>query len=306
MFSTFDFPEVQQYLFQDPATSTMYFIIGSHNTVMFFLFIIVGLVIVLMIYIVAEAQPFMFSTQDSQLNELPFSFFLNPLNLLRYIFGLTTLRQQKLSSVPMSKLVNLHFVSNRIQKWYEENLLETFWTEYPTVLVAILVIPVLIFLFAFEEVETGQWDFVIKVIGNQWYWTYELVVLNGVYDWLTASNLELSISQPKLINFESRVIMEADLQPGQFRLLDVDNVLVLPIHTPIHVYVTSSDVIHSWSVPSLGVKIDAVPGRINATSFTLTRPGVFYGQCSELCGVNHYAMPIQIIGIVKNDHAFNV
>ncbi len=96
------------------------------------------------------------------------------------------------------------------------------------------------------------------------------------------------------ISFDSYMISENDLEKGQLRLLEVDNPLVLPTNTHIRVLVTASDVLHSWAIPSLGVKMDAVPGRLNQTSIFIKRPGTFYGQCSELCGVNHGFMPIKI------------
>jgi heme/copper-type cytochrome/quinol oxidase subunit 2 len=96
------------------------------------------------------------------------------------------------------------------------------------------------------------------------------------------------------ISFDSYMIPESDLEKGQLRLLEVDNPLVLPTNTHIRVLVTASDVLHSWAIPSLGVKMDAVPGRLNQTSIFIKRPGTFYGQCSEICGVNHGFMPIKI------------
>lgn len=290
--SFYDFPEPEQILFQDPASPVMYFIIGAHNTIMFYLFIIVSIVIVLMIYIVGDAQVYFFS--HLSLNKLFKNNYLSFKNFFNCFF-----KFHINNSFEFRKLISLNFLSNRLQKWFEENTLEMFWTEYPSVLIVILVFPVLIFLFAFEEVESAQWDFVIKVIGNQWFWSYELVYQTGEYDWFLYFNESAAVTKPDLLSFESRLLSENDLIPGLFRLLEVDNALVLPINTPIHVYVTSSDVIHSWSIPSLGIKIDAVPGRINAVSFTITRPGSFYGQCSELCGVNHFSMPIHILGIFK-------
>lgn len=102
-------------------------------------------------------------------------------------------------------------------------------------------------------------------------------------------------SQPVVYNFDSYML--TDLQPGQLRCLDVDERLVLPTNTLVRVLVTASDVIHSWAVPSLGVKVDAIPGRLNQIWLTINRPGVFYGQCSELCGANHPYMPIAVEAI---------
>lgn len=123
----------------------------------------------------------------------------------------------------------------------------------------------------------------IKAIGHQWYWTYEYS--------------DYSSSDDQSIVYDSYMIPEDDLDLGQLRLLEVDNRVVLPINTHIRVIITSADVLHSWAIPSLGVKCDAVPGRLNQISVFLKREGVFYGQCSELCGANHGFMPIVVEGV---------
>jgi len=116
-----------------------------------------------------------------------------------------------------------------------------------------------------------------KIIGFQWGWTYS---------YGDGSNTNEGIT------FDSFMISEDDLEMGDFRQLAVDNYLVLPINTSIRLIITSNDVIHSWTVPSLGVKCDAMPGRLNSTGFIINRPSTLFGQCSELCGVLHSAMPI--------------
>lgn len=121
----------------------------------------------------------------------------------------------------------------------------------------------------------------MKVIGRQWYWSYETTDL--------ASGREVS--------FDSYMVVEDDLELGDLRLLEVDNRLKLPVQTSVRLIVTASDVIHSWAVPSLGVKMDACPGRLNQVSLMIQRPGTYYGQCSELCGVNHSFMPIAVTGV---------
>lgn len=120
----------------------------------------------------------------------------------------------------------------------------------------------------------------IKAIGHQWYWSYEY------------SDYNQSDSEGLL--FDSYMIPEDELEYGQLRLLDVDNRVVVPVNTHIRMIITSADVLHSWAVPSLGVKTDAVPGRLNQTPIFIKREGVFYGQCSELCGANHAFMPIVV------------
>jgi cytochrome c oxidase subunit 2 len=125
----------------------------------------------------------------------------------------------------------------------------------------------------------------IKAIGRQWYWEYEYS------DYIS----------PEL-SFESYMIPTDNLEEGQLRLLEVDNRLILPSDTSIRVIVTAADVLHAWAVPSLGVKMDCVPGRLNQTSMYVKRNGVYYGQCSELCGVQHGFMPIVIEVVNINDY----
>jgi cytochrome c oxidase subunit 2 len=121
----------------------------------------------------------------------------------------------------------------------------------------------------------------LKCIGNQWFWAYEYS------DYVSGDDVET-------VAFDSYMVPEDDLNPGELRLLEVDNRIILPSRTHIRVLVTAADVLHSWAVPALGVKMDACPGRLNQTSIFLNREGVFYGQCSEICGVNHGFMPIVV------------
>ena len=124
-------------------------------------------------------------------------------------------------------------------------------------------------------------NFFIKIIGNQWYWTYE------IHNFRTNQT----------IIFDSYMKAIEDLKKGEFRNLTVDNELFLPIKTKLSLIVTSNDVIHSWSVPSFGIKIDAIPGRLNLVNLYILRFGMFYGQCSELCGINHGFMPINVLSL---------
>eukprot|EP01039_Chlorochromonas_danica_P010692 gene10692-11865_t len=124
----------------------------------------------------------------------------------------------------------------------------------------------------------------LKVVGHQWYWSYEYS------DYATLEGGET-------LNFDSYMIPTSDLTVGTFRLLEVDNRVVLPIKTHIRVLVTAADVLHSWAIPSFGVKIDATPGRLSQISLFIKRQGVYYGQCSEICGVNHGFMPIVVRGV---------
>nr|QXP99764.1 cytochrome c oxidase subunit 2 [Melanoides tuberculata] len=162
----------------------------------------------------------------------------------------------------------------------EGQQIETIWTVVPAIILIFLALPSLRLLYLLDE--AGNCSLTLKSIGHQWYWSYEYS------DFLN-------------IEFDSYMIPTEELTDGDFRLLEVDHRVVLPTETDIRVLVTSADVIHSWAVPSLGVKADAIPGRLNQLSFFIKHPGVFYGQCSEICGANHSFMPIVVEAIpLKN------
>nr|YP_009144583.1 cytochrome c oxidase subunit II [Tinamus guttatus]AKJ76803.1 cytochrome c oxidase subunit II [Tinamus guttatus]QNN84148.1 cytochrome c oxidase subunit II [Tinamus guttatus] len=151
--------------------------------------------------------------------------------------------------------------------------IELIWTILPAIVLILLALPSLQILYMMDEIDEP--DLTLKAIGHQWYWSYEYTDF-------------------KDLSFDSYMIPTSELPTGHFRLLEVDNRVVIPMESPIRVIVTAGDVLHSWAVPTLGVKTDAIPGRLNQTSFTATRPGIFYGQCSEICGANHSYMPIVI------------
>lgn len=157
-------------------------------------------------------------------------------------------------------------------------LIELIWTTTPALILVAIAIPSFKLLYILDEVFDAA--ITVKVTGHQWYWSYEYSdILN---------------ESEESIEFDSYMIPDSDLELGQFRLLDVDNRLVVPYDTHIRYIVTGADVIHDFAVPSLGLKIDAVPGRLNQTSAIIEREGVFYGQCSEICGHAHGFMPIAI------------
>ena len=159
-------------------------------------------------------------------------------------------------------------------------LIEIIWTVIPIFILIAIAIPSFRILYFMERDKDP--DMTIKVVGHQWYWSYEYPDHGN-------------------INFDSYLIKDEDLKPGQLRLLSVDNNLVVPVGARVKVLVTSGDVIHSWAIPSLGVKMDAIPGRTNETWFEVTKPGMYYGQCSEICGVGHGFMPIGIEAVSKKD-----
>lgn len=158
-------------------------------------------------------------------------------------------------------------------------LIEIVWTITPSLILIVVAIPSFALLYSIDEIVDPAMT--LKCIGNQWFWAYEYS------DYVTGDDVET-------VAFDSYMVPEDDLNPGELRLLEVDNRIILPSRTHIRVLVTAADVLHSWAVPALGVKMDACPGRLNQTSIFLNREGVFYGQCSEICGVNHGFMPIVV------------
>jgi cytochrome c oxidase subunit II len=166
--------------------------------------------------------------------------------------------------------------------------LEFWWTVIPSVIIFFVALPALILIYAIETPLAAP-VLTVKAIGHQWYWSYEYtnVLDKEVFEHFSHSS----------VCFDSYMVAESDLQLGQRRLLQVDKPAVLPIETQIRVIVTAADVLHSWAVPSLGVKMDAIPGRLNQFYLYIPLQGVYYGQCSELCGANHGFMPIVLYAV---------
>nr|QAT19772.1 cytochrome c oxidase subunit 2 [Eucryptorrhynchus scrobiculatus]UFP90420.1 cytochrome c oxidase subunit II [Eucryptorrhynchus scrobiculatus] len=162
----------------------------------------------------------------------------------------------------------------------EGQLIEMIWTIMPAIILITIALPSLRLLYILDEIQNPM--ITVKAIGHQWYWSYEY-------------------SDYKKIEFDSYMIPSNELKLFNFRLLDVDNRMILPFNTQIRIIVTSLDVIHSWTIPSMGVKIDGTPGRLNQSNFNMNRTGLFFGQCSEICGSNHSFMPIVIESISSNN-----
>jgi cytochrome c oxidase subunit 2 len=159
--------------------------------------------------------------------------------------------------------------------------IEVIWTVVPVLILVAIAVPS--FRLLFYQLNVPKADLTVKATGKQWFWTY---------DYPDAK-----------IEFDSLMVQEKDLKPGQPRLLTVDNDLVVPVNKTVKVLTTGADVIHSWAVPSFGVKIDAIPGRLNETWFKAEREGTYYGQCSELCGRSHAFMPIVVRVLSEKDYA---
>lgn len=165
-------------------------------------------------------------------------------------------------------------------------VIELVWTITPALILVAIAYPSFKLLYLLDEViDSG---ITIKTIGHQWYWSYEYS------DYATQDGTT--------INFDSYMIPDSDLELGQFRLLEVDNRVVIPVDTHVRMVVGAADVLHSWAVPSLGIKLDAIPGRLNQVGFIANREGTFYGQCSEICGVGHSQMPIVVQAVKIEDY----
>ena len=159
--------------------------------------------------------------------------------------------------------------------------IEVIWTVVPVLILVAVAVPS--FRLLFYQLNVPKADLTVKATGKQWFWSY---------------------SYPdQKIEFDSLLVQDKDLKPGQPRLLTVDNELVVPVNKVVRVQTTGADVIHSWAVPSFGVKIDAIPGRLNETWFKAEREGTYYGQCSELCGRDHAFMPIVVHVVSDKDYA---
>nr|YP_010736662.1 cytochrome c oxidase subunit II [Tessaromerus quadriarticulatus]WEM32416.1 cytochrome c oxidase subunit II [Tessaromerus quadriarticulatus] len=171
--------------------------------------------------------------------------------------------------------IMINILTNKMINRYllEGQTIELLWTLLPAVTLIFIALPSLRLLYMMDEMNSPM--VTIKVIGHQWFWSYEYSDFNNV-------------------EFDSYMKPKLEMTINDFRLLDVDNNTVVPMNSNIRLIVTAADVIHSWTIPALGVKIDAVPGRLNQVMINLSRPGIMYGQCSEICGVNHSFMPITI------------
>lgn len=264
-----DFARLGQKGFQDPATPFMEGIIDLHNYIMFFLVIIFTFVswILLMIW--------------GRFYYLPF---------VDYKTGPKYFKLDEKAPSTVSGYFTDHFINGDLRRFKHASTLEIVWTILPTFVLILIASPSFILLYSMDEIYPDSLGITIKVIGHQWYWSYEIAdITSGSF-----------INNPLNYEVDSYMKQEEDLEIGELRLLEVDNSLVVPTHTVLRFIITSTDVLHSWAVPSLGIKVDAVPGRLNQTSAYIKREGTFYGQCSEICGVYHGFMPIKIESVDPN------
>nr|AEA41120.1 cytochrome oxidase subunit II [Triatoma sanguisuga] len=184
---------------------------------------------------------------------------------------ITVLVGYMMGTILYNKLINRYLL--------EGQTIELIWTILPAFTLIFIALPSLHILYLMDEMNNPA--VTIKSIGHQWYWSYEYSDFNNV-------------------EFDSYMKPTNDLEMSDFRLLDVDNRAVLPMNTQIRILVTAADVLHSWTIPSLGIKIDGTPGRLNQGSIFINRPGLLFGQCSEICGANHSFMPIVVESVSMN------
>lgn len=266
--------------FQNPSTGIMMGIVDLHNHIFFFL-IIVFIFVCWMLYVVCEIS-------------------IHPLCDIDLI-------NNKLFS-------RLMFNKQKLNFFYDKNIthnsvLEIIWTIVPSIILFFIAVPSFALLYATDQVIFPE--LTLKVIGHQWYWSYEygdnfdftsyIAEHNSIWHIIDDFFSDVGIAQN--FGFDSYLLteqIENRALPFNY-LLDTDKIVVLPIDTNIRILVTSSDVIHSWAMPAFGIKVDAVPGRLNEVFLNALRPGIFYGQCSEICGTGHGFMPICVAIVSKKD-----
>uniref|UniRef100_UPI0030038420 cytochrome c oxidase subunit II n=1 Tax=Mycetophylax simplex TaxID=341688 RepID=UPI0030038420 len=204
------------------------------------------------------------SLQNSNSPTYDMMIFFHDFTMITLTFITTLIFFIMFSSI-FNKLINRFLLENQ--------MIEIIWTITPMFILIFIAIPSIKILYLTDEMFNNK--LTIKTIGHQWFWSYEY---SDFYS----------------IQFDSFMIPTNQLMKNEFRLLDVDNRCILPFKYPIRILTTSMDVIHAWTLPSLGIKMDSTPGRLNQTLLIINRPGIFFGQCSEICGMNHSFMPISI------------
>ena len=201
-----------------------------------------------------------------------------------------------------SALTTKHSPFLTVQQFKHSTLLEVIWATFPSVIILLILVPSILLIYSIDE--DLDPEFTIKVVGHQWFWSYEfdgwlpIAYLNAQFP-RTPSLVTFSLEDPALYStfeFDSCMVITDSLELGQKRLLEVDNPLIVPCSVGLRFLITSADVLHAWALPQLGIKVDAVPGRLSQYISMIRRPGIFYGQCSEICGVAHAFMPIVLHG----------
>jgi len=268
-----------QLSFSDPATPIMEGIINFHNDLMFFIVAITIFVLWMLLRCIV-----LFTDLGENRS-------LNWGKQLGFLGSLVRKDRMKIlnNSINNESKILLNNTQLYAGGFNHHTPIEIAWTVTPAMILMLIAVPSFALLYSIEEfVEPSL---TIKCTGHQWYWCYE-------YSNCKNADIAEHIDGYK---FESFMVPTDDLEFGNLRLLEVDNRLMVPIHAHVQVTVTAADVLHCWAVPALGIKLDACPGRLNQTSIFIKRSGFFYGQCSEICGVNHGFMPIVVSSVeMKN------
>ena len=259
------FAEKGQIGFQKAGSNTMNHIIDLHSYVMFFLVFILFFVFIMLYFTIKTF----------------------------HISNKTNSSFKKIERI--KKLYNVELTHNAT--------IEIIWLVIPSLILLAIAIPSFSLLYSMDSVQ-GDCDITVKITGHQWYWTYDYLVHSKAFTKKMNTMFSDAYFKNKIISFgyDSNLLPASDLNDKQpLRLLEVDYPLVLPIFTPIKLDIVSDDVLHAWVVPSLGIKVDALPGRLTRTFLEIHTEGRYYGQCSELCGVNHGFMPIAVHGVSTLD-----
>jgi cytochrome c oxidase subunit 2 len=266
-----DFPISGQIGFQDAGTAIMQGIINLHHHIFF----LITMVLIFVGLIFFETFQFSYWKKVSQLA------------------AIETIQKQ--NSI---KLANTLYFIKKLKTGYNLNvshgvLLEIIWTIVPSLILLAIVGPSFALLYAMDAFVDPS--ITVKILAHQWYWTFEYsdFFQKPIYNEINSNKYLVNLNY----NFDSYMVATSDLKKGELRLLEVDNALYLPTYSRLRLDVTSDDVMHSFAVPSLGIKIDAIPGRLNIAYAEILREGIYFGQCSELCGVNHGFMPLKIVAV---------
>ncbi len=219
-----------------------------------------------------------------------------------YLFNLTLLIII-ISIVALVGWLMFSIVSNFVEFFVEKNshfthsdAFEIIWTSTPTLILLSLAAPSFTLLYSLDEITNPV--FTLKIFGHQWYWSYE------ISDYISCLSQEKSLKLTSYM-YTNEMLLERNLL-GYFRVLETNKRIMLPARMHIRLLITAVDVLHSWTIPSFGLKVDACPGRLNQTNLFIKRFGLFFGQCSEICGVNHGFMPIVVMVSTINKYYINV
>ena len=300
--------------FKSPATPIMEGIIDLHNYIFFYLiliFIVVFWMYCYILYTFYVVPTYFYDFSLLKNTNTKFFYYLKQLLLflgLERKFYISLMESNNINEIEIGgdylleiyqKYLNhqareRHVDILETRKITEHTLIEIIWTIIPSIILVLIAIPSFALLYAMDEVIDPK--LTVKAVGYQWFWSYEYAHSFDVieFNYLTDSFGYNNRYYRKQLIYDSVMLTEDELQFGFHRLLDVDRQLILPVKTHIRLMITGADVIHSWAVPSFGIKVDAIPGRMSQIGVFIKYEGVFYGQCSELRGVNHGFMPIAV------------